>query len=871
MDPRANPVQAEDALRRLLDGLRDLAGYSLDAFGRVAAWSGGAATVFGFGESEILGRPNSLFYAPWDIENGVPEKDLATAVEQGSLEESAWRIRKDGSRFYAQITVLPLRDSGNRVAGYAVAVRDVSKQRATEEALLASEERHRLLIQQVQDYAIYLLDPAGLVLSWNRGAERIKGWKGDEVIGKSFSMFYTHDQILRGLPRWELNMASAEGRVDVSGWRVRKDGTRFWADVVLTALRDESGQLIGYSKIVRDVTGRKYEEDRFRTAVESAPNAMVMVNRDGRIVLVNAQTEKLFGYNREELLGRSVEVLVPERFRGTHPGHRGKFMREPQTRAMGAGRDLFGLRKDGTEFPVEIGLNPIQTEEGAYVLAAIVDITERKRAEEKFRIAVESAPNAMVMVNHEGRIVLVNAQTERLLGYSRDELLNEPIEKLVPERFRPAHPGFREGFLREPQTRPMGKGRDLFARRKDGTDMPVEIGLNPLRTEEGTFVLASIVDLRERKRQEADQKFLVEVTTAMNASLDYETTLANVARLVLPRLGDSCMVDLVGADGRVHRVASFPENRQDPETLGTAAAVRTGTARTSASEMILPVRLGERALGAFRFESRRGYGPSEFALAEEVVRRAAIAIDNANHFREAREAVRARDEFLSIASHELKTPITTLQLEIDTIRRAIAKGRTELLTPETLKEVADALKRQGERLTHLVDTLLDISRITADRLKLSLSEVDLAEAARAIVERHKELIERTGSSVIVKADGPAVGRWDRLRLDQVLTNLLTNALKYGKGRPVAIHVEKTDAGARLTVQDQGIGIKPEDRRRIFRPFERISPDHATGLGMGLYIVQKIVHAHGGTIGVRSAPGQGTEFVVELPLAPSDSE
>lgn len=244
-------------------------------------------------------------------------------------------------------------------------------------------------------------------------------------------------------------------------------------------------------------------EQRFRAVVESAPNAMVMVNHEGKIVLVNAQTEKLFGYPRAELLGQTIEMLVPERFRGKHPGFRNDFFKDPHTRSMGAGRDLYGLRKDGREVPVEIGLNPIKTDEGSFVLAAIVDITERKRAEERFRAAVESAPNAMVMINAEGKIVLVNAQTEKLFGYPRAELLGQTIEMLVPNRFRGSHPGFRTGFFHDPNSRPMGAGRELFGVRKDGREVPVEIGLNPIKTEEGSFVLAAVVDITERRRAQA--------------------------------------------------------------------------------------------------------------------------------------------------------------------------------------------------------------------------------------------------------------------------------------------------------------------------------------------------------------------------------
>ena len=244
------------------------------------------------------------------------------------------------------------------------------------------------------------------------------------------------------------------------------------------------------------------DEQRLRLVIEATPNAMVMVDQRGRIALVNSQTEKLFGYSRQELLGQTVEMLIPQRFRDAHQGYRRGFFGQPDTRSMGAGRDLFGLRRDGSEVPIEIGLNPLRMPEGLFVLAAIIDITERKRAEERLRRVVEAAPNAMLMVDAKGGIVLVNSQTEKLFGYTRDELLKLPIEALLPQRFRGHHERYRQGFFAQPDTRAMGAGRDLFGLRKDGIEVPIEIGLNPLQTEEGAFVLASVIDITERLNAE---------------------------------------------------------------------------------------------------------------------------------------------------------------------------------------------------------------------------------------------------------------------------------------------------------------------------------------------------------------------------------
>jgi len=226
-----------------------------------------------------------------------------------------------------------------------------------------------------------------------------------------------------------------------------------------------------------EITERKKAQERFQLVVEAAPNAMIMVGDDGLMHLVNVQTEKLFGYDRKELLGRPLEMLVPERFRSNHRGHRSAFFVTPAMRPMGAGRDLFALRKDGSEVPVEIGLNPISTPDGRFVLASIIDITERKKAQERFQLVVEAAPNAMIMVGADGLMNLVNVQTEKLFGYERQELLGRPFEMLVPKRFRFVHGGHRSAFFAMPATRPMGAGRDLFGLRKDGSEVPVEITL----------------------------------------------------------------------------------------------------------------------------------------------------------------------------------------------------------------------------------------------------------------------------------------------------------------------------------------------------------------------------------------------------------
>jgi c-di-GMP phosphodiesterase len=232
----------------------------------------------------------------------------------------------------------------------------------------------------------------------------------------------------------------------------------------------------------------------------------------------------------------------------------------------------------------------------------------------------------------------------------------------------------------------------------------------------------------------------------------------------------------------------------------------------------------------------------------------------------AEQAVRGRDEFLSIASHELRTPVTSLQFAVQAILRLMQKGTLAEQPPETVRDVLETAERQSRKLARLIDTLLDVSRIHAGRLTVTRAPVDLADVARDVVRQAEGEARRAACFVTLHAEGPVIGMWDGARLEQVVTNLLDNALKYGAGRPVDVRVQADAGGARLTVTDRGIGISPERQAHIFERFERAaSAEHYGGLGLGLYIVRRILEALGGTIQVDSRPGQGSTFVVELPL------
>ena len=247
----------EQRFQYLISGISDYAIYMLDCEGHVSSWNAGAQRFKGYLAPEILGQHFSRFYTPEDQASKLPARALATALAEGKYEAEGWRMRQDGTRFWASVVIDPIYDETGTLLGYAKITRDITEKRQAEQALRASEERFRLLVQGVTDYAIYMLSPLGEVSNWNVGAERIKGYQATEIVGRHFSTFYTEEDRASGMPAHALGTATRVGRYEAEGWRLRKDGTRFWAHVVIDAIRDDMGELIGFAKITRDLTEKK--------------------------------------------------------------------------------------------------------------------------------------------------------------------------------------------------------------------------------------------------------------------------------------------------------------------------------------------------------------------------------------------------------------------------------------------------------------------------------------------------------------------------------------------------------------------------------------------------------------------------------------
>jgi len=607
------------------------------------------------------------------------------------------------------------------------------------------------------------------------------------------------------------------------------------------------------SELERSARARSQSEELFRLVVEAAPNAMLMIDRGRRITLINRRVEELFGYTRSELLGQPIETLVPERFRERHPGFVDHFFAEPATRAMGVGRELFGRRKDGSEVPIEIGLNPIATAEGIGTLASIIDITERKRAEERFRLVVEAAPNAMLVIDGRRVITLVNRKTEDLFGYERRELIGQPIETLVPERSRAKHPGFLDGFFAAPRARAMGAGRELYGRRKDGTEIPIEIGLNPIDTPEGLCILAAIIDVSERRMAQAAHEHLAAIVESsdeaiLSKSLDGLILTWNAGAERLFGYSATAAIGMPMSIVVPDRLAD--EERQMGALVASnqkVSSFETLRRRQDGTEFIVSITLSP-------IRGPRGEVVGESSIVRDItVTKARDA--------ELQRSNEELEQFAYVASHDLQEPLRMVANYTEMLAERY-RGRLDDKADKYIHYASDGARR----MQRLVTDLLAFSRVGSQAKPLL--PVDPAVILQDVQRSLGKLI-RTSEATIVVGELPLVLA-DDVQLGQLFQNLIGNAIKFRSSEAPRIEITACLDGdrCRFDVSDNGIGMEMQYVDRIFQMFQRLHEvGRFEGSGIGLAIAKRIVERHGGRIWVESTPQFGTTFHFTLQPVP----
>jgi PAS domain S-box-containing protein len=722
---------------------------------------------------------------------------------------------------------------------------------------------------------VALLDEAGNIVETNTRLGLVFGYSRSHLIGQPLELLIADSsQAAARHSRAQClgdGGPSADHPMSSELLARRKDGVEFPALLQLKRVTRDSKDVVFASLV--GALERKSPFQHFSLALEAAPTGMILVDQEGRIVLVNTETERLFGYARGELEGEPLERLIPERLRRRHEGLRQQFSDDPQTRTMGAGRDLYGVRRDGREVPVEIGLNALAVDGTRYVLSSVIDITERKRAFDHFRLALEAAPTGMLLVNEAGTILLLNAQVERIFGYARAELVGRSLEQLVPERLRGDHEGFRRAFFVDASTRPMGAGRDLYGLHKSGHEVPVEIALTPLDQREGRLVLTSIIDITERKLVESSLR-------------------ENEARY--RQLFNDSPVALLEQD--FSEVKTFLENLQ-------AAGVHDIDAYLGSQPKVLSEAIGkvkmimvnQRALQLFEASSMSQLeGLNTFFTPQtHAWFRAGVSqlLAGQRHFgqetitRTVKDGMRTVSKRLHLLPGHDATWSRAVVSMFDLTPHKLAEEKLRMSLHEKevlLREVHHRVKNNLQIISSLLsmtaDTVQDtgMQQVFADcqsrvqslafvhehlYVSADLSHVPFAQYARTLLDHLKVSCRKPGLNVTSRLDMEDISLSieDAIPCGLIVNELVTNALKHAfrgaSSGSITLEMRKLDAGqVELSVRDDGQGLPPE-----------LDPRNSGSLGLDLVFTfaeqlraeVQVARTSGTAFTFRFTPGQAS--------------
>jgi PAS domain S-box-containing protein len=719
----------------------------------------------------------------------------------------------------------------------------------------------------------------GEIVLLNVQAEKQFAYHRDELVGQKVKNIipegFAERLLADGLRSVEDALAQQIGTgIELTGRR--KDGSDFPIEIMLSPLESTEGILV--TAAIRDITVRKAAEKhlaqmegRYRGLLEAAPDAMVVVNQDGEIVLLNVQAEKQFAYHRDELVGQKVKNIIPEGFAERLLADGLRSVEDALAQQIGTGIELTGRRKDGSDFPIEIMLSPLESAEGILVTAAIRDISVRKAAEQqlaqmegRYRGLLEAAPDAMVVVNQEREIVLLNVQAEKQFGYRRHELVGQKVKNIIPEGFAERLIADGTRTAAEAVAQQIGTGIELSGRRKDGSDFPIEIMLSPLESAEGILVTAAIRDISVRK---AAEQHLAQMEGRYRGLLE----AAPDAMVVVNQGGDIVLLnvqaekqfgyrrdELVGQKVKNIIPEGFAERliADGTRTAAEAVAQQIGTGielsgrRKDGSDfpieiMLSPLESSEGILVTAAIRDITERKKSEQQLVKTV-----------------RELKRSNDElqqFAYVASHDLQEPLRMVASYTQLLSKRY-KGRLDSAADEFIAYAVDG----SNRMQGLIQDLLAYSR--AGTNGKGLREVSSEKALKDALSNLRATIQESGA--LVSHDSLPSITSDDTQLVQVFQNLIGNAIKYRRAEVPHVHVSATKNGGKdwiFSVRDNGLGIDPQYFERIFVLFQRLhGREQFKGTGIGLTICKKIVERLGGRIWVESQPEKGSVFYFSLP-------
>jgi PAS domain S-box-containing protein len=837
-----------------------------------------AEKQFGYRRDELIGQ---------QVKNIIPEGFAERLIADGTRTAAEALVqqigtgielmarRKDGSKFPIEIMLSPLESAEGILV--TAAIRDISVRKAAEARLGQMEGRYRGLLEAAPD-AMVVVNQAGEIVLLNVQAEKQLGYRRDELIGQQVKNIIPEGFAERLIA--DGTRTAAEALVQQIGTGIelmarRKDGSKFPIEIMLSPLESAEGILV--TAAIRDISVRKAAEarlgqmeGRYRGLLEAAPDAMVVVNQAGEIVLLNVQAEKQLGYRRDELIGQQVKNIIPEGFAERLIADGTRTAAEALVQQIGTGIELMARRKDGSRFPIEIMLSPLESAEGILVTAAIRDISVRKAAEARlgqmegrYRGLLEAAPDAMVVVNQAGEIVLLNVQAEKQLGYRRDELIGQQVKNIIPEGFAERLIADGTRTAAEALVQQIGTGIELTARRKDGSEFPIEIMLSPLESAEGILVTAAIRDISVRKAAEARLGQMEgRYRGLLEAAPDAMVVVNQAGEIVLLNVQAEKQFgyrrdELIGQqvkniipEGFAERlVADALRTAEDALVQQIGAGIELMARRKDSSEFPIEIMLSP-------LESTEGILVT--TAIRDITNRKKAESDLLQKIEELNCSNVELGQFAYIASHDLQEPLRMVSSYTQLLARRY-KGKLDADADEFIGFAVDG----AARMQRLIQDLLSFSRVGTKGQELI--DTSSEEALQQALVSLRGAVEASGARVTYDPLPNVLA--DEMQLTQLFQNLVGNGIKYQRHGAPLIHISAARGNGGecvFSVKDNGLGIEPQYFEKIFGMFQRLHKrEEFAGTGIGLAICKKIVERHGGNITVESTLGNGSIFSFTL--------
>jgi PAS domain S-box-containing protein len=798
--------------RQFLDSFTSLALFMLTPDGTISFWSRGAALVTGYAPEEMLGQHFSRLYVSEDIRTNKPNRQLAVAREFGRVEDEGFQVCKDGSRLRANLVITTILDEHGELRGFGVVARDVTAKRLAEDELRQSEQRFHGLVDAVVDYAIFMLDLDGYVSTWNAGAARLKGYTAAEIIGEHFSVFYTPEDRAAGKPQRFLEIVRREGRIEDEGFRVKKDGSRFWADVVITTLRGEKGEVTGFAKVTRDLTERRQAQ------------AELVREQVARAAAEQAGQRVRESEERYRALSSRLQVV----FEGVADAIMAQDSAGRIVFANTAAADVFGF--DSAAALMKTNADPVSSR------FDVLDRDDRPSAGPKLRAAdmLVSGPSTDGVLHLRDRLTgidrwVATRNSTVSGGGGEPDLVITIWHDVTPER------------RRERQARFIA---------------------------DATIALAASLDERLMLTSLAEA-LVPGVADWCSISLVAEDAFDNVA--LVQREG-TAPADL----DRFHRTFLESTGEHGPRPAirtGQTTLLDFTASDVAQAALVAPIKLRGETIGVIALFLERGtrrYDWMHVASVEEICRRTSSALENARLYAAAQRAVvraeeasRAKDEFLATVSHELRTPLTAIL------------GWARLLADRTkepaLAKPVNVIHRNALAQAKIIDDILDVSRVITGKFRLETKTTEIVSIIRDALEVVRPSAAAKGVALECTTDAAAIDLVaDPQRLQQAIWNLLSNAVKFtDAGGKVSVSLRRTEVALVIDVQDTGAGIEASFLPFVFDRFRQADATTTRrigGLGLGLAIVRHIIELHGGTVSATSEGlGKGSTFSIVLPL------